>query len=122
MTRTAYVLLADAQQRARIDAALVRCVDRVVWLDAIDALPAHAAHDEQDCLILSVEAAQPDAVKAIGQLRGRGNTIAVIALGSHTAFRQAIDIARIDGTDVLESPVSDRELRQAVKRMCRPRP
>lgn len=122
MTRTAYVLLADARQRARVDAALLRCVDRVVQLDAIEALPDRAADGEHDCLIVSAEAAEPDVVKTIGALRDRGNTIAVIALGSHAAFRQAIDIARFDGTDVLESPVSDRELRQAVRRMCRPRP
>lgn len=122
MTRTAYVLLADARQRTRIDAALVHCVDRVVQLDGIDALPARAADNEQDCLIVSAESAEPDVVKTIGALRDRGNTIAVIALGSHAAFRQAVDIARFDGTDVLESPVTDRELRRAVRRMCGPRP
>lgn len=121
MTRTAYVLLAGAEERARVDAALARCVDRVVFLDAIDALPTQADEGEQDCLILSAEAAEPGPVKVIGELRERGNTIAVIALGSHAAFRQAVEIARMEATDVLESPVSDRELRQAVKRMCKVR-
>lgn len=116
MPTTAYVLLADAQQRARVDAALARWVDRIVFLDAIDALPPGAG--EQDCLIVSVDATEPDAVKAIGELRGRGNPIGVVALGSHAEFRRSVDIARIAGTDVLESPVSDRELRRAVQRMC----
>jgi FixJ family two-component response regulator len=121
MSTTAYVLLADAQQRARIDTALARCVDRVVFLDTIDALPSAAAEGGSACLIVSVDAAVPDAVKTIGDLRVRGNPIGVIALGSHATFRQAVDIARIAGTDVLECPVSDRELRRAVQRMCAPR-
>lgn len=122
MRKTAYVLLADAAERARIDAALERCVDRVVFLGAIDELPAHSAGDEAGCLILSAEPPETDAVKTIGALRRQGNGIPVIALGSHAAFRQAVHIARMEATDVLERPVSDRELQQAVRRMCRAHP
>lgn len=122
MKRTAYVLLADAADRARIDGALARCVDRIVFLGAIDELPAHPAGDEANCLILSAEPPETDAVKTIDALRRHGNGIPVIALGSHAAFRQAVHIARMDATDVLERPVSDRELQQAVRRMCRARP
>ena len=119
MRKTAYVLLSDAAERAWIDAALQRCVDRIVFLDGVEGLPVRTADDEADCLIVSAEPVEQGVVKALGKLRESGNTIAVIALGSHAAFRQAIDIARMDSTDVLERPVSDRELRQAVKRMCR---
>lgn len=122
MKRTAYVLLADAAERARIDAALVRCVDRIVFVAGIDELPEQPAGDEADCLILSAEPPEADAVKTIDALRRHGNSIPVIALGSHAAFRQAVHIARMDATDVLERPVSDRELQQSVRRMCRMRP
>jgi len=122
MKRTAYVLLADANERARIDAALARCVDRIVFVAGIDELPAQPAADEADCLILSADPLEVDAVTAIDALRRQGNGIPVIALGSHAAFRQAVHIARMDATDVLERPVSDRELRRAVQRMCRAHP
>lgn len=121
MRKTAYVLLSDAAERAWIDAALQRCVDRVVFLDGVASLPVRADEDEAECLIVSVEPVEHGVVKTIGDLRGSGNTIAVIALGSHAAFRQAIDIARMHATDFLERPVSDHELRQAVKHMCKVR-
>jgi DNA-binding NtrC family response regulator len=42
----------------------------------------------------------------------------VIVLGSHHAFRTAVDIARLEATDFLERPVSVRQLRAAVRRAC----
>jgi FixJ family two-component response regulator len=42
----------------------------------------------------------------------------VIVLGSHGAFRTAVDIARFAATDFLERPVSARQLRAAVCRAC----
>lgn len=44
--------------------------------------------------------------------------VPVIVLGPHTAFRSAIDIARLDATDFLERPVSMRQLHAAVCRAC----
>jgi FixJ family two-component response regulator len=41
-----------------------------------------------------------------------------IVLGPHSAFRTAVDIARLDATDFLERPVSESELRRAVRRAC----
>ena len=48
-------------------------------------------------------------MQLIADLRDQGNSIAVIALGSHAVFRTAIDIARMDATDFLERPLSERE-------------
>jgi len=45
-------------------------------------------------------------------------SLPVIALGPHTAFREAVDIARLEGTDFLERPVTARQLRAAVRRAC----
>jgi DNA-binding NtrC family response regulator len=42
----------------------------------------------------------------------------VIVLGSHRAFRTAVNIARLEATDFLERPVSARQLRAAVRRAC----
>jgi FixJ family two-component response regulator len=117
MATTVYVLDPDPVERARIGAALASHVDAVVFLDDIGALPAHPG--ENACLLVSAEAAEPGAVAIIRELRRCGNMIAVIALGSHAAFRSAIDIARMEATDFLERPVSDRDLRRAVRRAAK---
>ena len=40
----------------------------------------------------------------------------MIVLGPHSAFRTAVDIARLTRTDFLERPVSVRQLRAALRR------
>lgn len=119
MGTTVYVLDPDPDERTRIAAALTSHVDAVAFLDDIDALPAHPG--EGACLLVSAEPAESEAVSIIRELRRRGNMIAVIALGSHAAFRSAIDIARMEATDFLERPVSDRDLRRAVRRAAKER-
>jgi FixJ family two-component response regulator len=122
MATTVYVLDPDAEERKRIGAALAPDVAVLVFLDDISALPAHTAEGECGCLLLSAEAAEPGAVEIVRELRRQGNAIAVIALGSHSAFRSAIDIARMEATDFLERPVSVRDLRRAVRRVCKALP
>jgi DNA-binding NtrC family response regulator len=118
MRKTVYVVVADATERTWINSALAKCVDRVVFLEDTGALPTHLAPNEADCLLISAEPTEHGAVNAIRELRAKGNTIAAIALGSDAVFRSAVDIARMQWTDFLEQPVSDRELQQAVLRMC----
>ncbi len=38
-------------------------------------------------------------------------------LGPHSAFRTAVDVARLDGTDFLERPVSAQRLRAALRKV-----
>jgi FixJ family two-component response regulator len=42
--------------------------------------------------------------------------LAVIVLGPPSAFRMAVDIARLERTDFLERPVTGRQLRAAVRK------
>ena len=116
MGRTVYVLLSDAKEREWVKATLPKKMGQVVSLDDIGELPSDAPSGNA-CLIVSAEPIEDGAVKLINELRDHGSAIAVIALGSHAVFRVAVDIARMDGTDFLERPVSDRELLQAVQRV-----
>jgi len=116
MGRTVYVLLPDASEREWVKATLPKKMGQVVSLDDVGELPPDAPSGNA-CLIVSAEPIEDGAVKLINDLRDHGSTIAVIALGSHAVFRVAVDIARMDGTDFLERPVSDRELLQAVQRV-----
>lgn len=116
MGRTVYVLLPDAREREWIKATLAKQAARVVLLDDIGQLPSGDTSDGNACLIVSAEPLEDCAVQLIADLRDQGNSIAVIALGSHAVFRTAIDIARMDATDFLERPLSERELLQAVQR------
>ena len=54
----------------------------------------------------------------VRDLRSLGTLTPVIVLGSHTAFRTAVEIARFPATDFLERPVSAHQLRAAVLRAC----
>ena len=116
MGRTVYVLLPDAREREWVKATLAKKMGRVVC-STTSASCRRTRRVGNACLIVSAEPIEDGAVKLINELRDQGNAIAVIALGSHAVFRVAIDIARMDGTDFLERPVSDRELLQAVQRI-----
>ena len=57
-------------------------------------------------------------LKLVRELRDRGATLPVIVLGPYSAFRTAVEIARLEATDFLERPVSARQLRTAVSKAC----
>jgi FixJ family two-component response regulator len=115
---TVYVIDPDPVERKWIESVLARSVEAVVCLESVDSLladpPAGAA-----CLITSAEPGEQGALEILLSLRRRGMNMPVIALGPHTAFRTAVDIARVNATDFLERPISDRELRAAVRRACK---
>ena len=50
-------------------------------------------------------------------LRRRGEMLPVVMLGPHSAFRTAVDVARLSATDFLERPVSAQRLRAALLRV-----
>lgn len=61
--------------------------------------------------------AEPDAgatLQLVRDVRRCAPALPVIVLGSHSAFRTAVDIARLPATDFLERPVSSRQLRLAI--------
>lgn len=118
---TVYVLESDPAERSWLASALDGIGDAQVFLDAgaalLDRLPLPAG----DCLVCGTEAGGAPAVDLVRTLRQRGETFPVVVIGPITAFRAAVDIARLEGTDFLERPVSTQRLRGALRRMgCDP--
>jgi len=70
------------------------------------------------CLILTADKDETATLHLIREIRRLGNDIPVVVLGPHSAFRIAVEIARLEATDFLERPVSVRQLRSAVRRAC----
>lgn len=81
-----------------------------------DAATLLARVSEGSCLIASAEPDEAATLKLVRDLRGRGAMLPVIVLGPHSAFRMAVDIARLENTDFLERPVIVRQLRAAVRK------
>ena len=116
MSITVYVVGFKADERAWIESALGRSVDAVVFVDDGEALLARSPSGPGQCLIASADVDGAATLRLVRELRQRGIALPVIVLGPHTAFRTAVDIARLEATDFLERPVSVRELRAAVRR------
>jgi FixJ family two-component response regulator len=119
MVTTVYVVDPDPDERTWIQSVLARSVDAVVFLDDASALLTHPPGCEDACLVASAEPDEAATLKLVRDLRGAGATFPVIVLGPHSAFRTAVDIARLEATDFLERPVSARQLRTAVSKACK---
>ena len=119
MPITVYVIDPDPDERTWIESALAPSVDAVVVLDDGAALLARLPAGEGACLIATAEPDETATLELVRELRGRGATLPVIVLGPHSAFRTAVDIARLEATDFLERPVSARQLRAAVSKACK---
>ena len=72
------------------------------------------AEESQACLVAFAEPDADAALVLVRELRRRAPTLPVIVLGPHSAFRMAVNVARLPATDFLERPVSSRQLRVAV--------
>lgn len=118
MATTVYVVDPDPDERKWIESVLAPTVEAVVFLDDAAALLAHQPIRADACLVAATEPCGAGALELVRELRRRGASLPVIALGPHTAFRAAVDIARLEGTDFLERPVTARQLRAAVRRAC----
>lgn len=116
MPTTVYVIEPDPDEQLWIRSALASSVDAIVFLDDCAALLASPPPAEGACVIASAEPDQTATLKLVRDLRSSGAKLPVIVLGSHTAFRLAVDIARLAATDFLERPVSIRQLRGAVRK------
>ena len=117
MPVTVYVIEPDTVERQRLSRALAHLSDSVVMLDdGVESLLADPPHGPA-CLVAAIDpedAAQT--LEHVRRLRDAGLTLPVIALGPHSAFRTAVDIARLAQTDFLERPVSAHRLRSAVNK------
>lgn len=119
MPITVYVIDPDPNERTWIQSALAPVAGTVVVLDDGAALLARPPVCEGACLVASTEPDNTATLKLVRDLRDRGATLPVIVLGPHSAFRTAVDIARLEATDFLERPVSARQLRAAVSKACK---
>jgi FixJ family two-component response regulator len=118
MPTTVYVVEPDPGERAWIQSSLGRSVDAVVFIEDAAALLAEVPGADGACLIASAERDGAATLGLVRELRARGAMLPVVVLGSHSAFRTAVDIARLPATDFLERPVSARQLRAAVRHAC----
>ena len=118
MPITVYVVDSHQDERAWVEAALIPAVGAVVFLEVESPLLMSLLQTPDSCLLTSADANEAATLHLVREIRSAGAGIPVIVLGPHTAFRTAIDIARLDATDFLERPVSVRQLRAAVCRAC----
>ena len=118
MGTSVFVIDPDLEERTRIESALRPGGASVVFVADGADLIACAPSCESACLIASAEPDEAATLELVRELRRRRMVLPVIVLGSHSAFRTAVDIARLDGTDFLERPVSARDLQRAVRKAC----
>ena len=90
----------------------------LVFLDDGAALLARLPAQRGDCLLCGADADASAALELVRGLRGRGEPLPVVVIGPHSAFRAAVDVARLAGTDFLERPVSAPRLHGALRRAC----
>lgn len=117
MPTVAYAVIADPHDRAWIESTLAPSIGLVFVDDGPDLL-ARMPRGPGHCLIISGDQDGTAALRLVRDLRNSANTLPVIVLGPHTAFRTAVALARFDATDFLERPVSVRQLRASVRRAC----
>ncbi|MGR4870432.1 response regulator [Variovorax sp. LARHSF232] len=115
MPITAYVVAAEAAERTWIDAALAQGsgIDIVFSDDGaslLDRLPTGLS-----CVIAMADLDEAATLALVQELKRRDAKLPVIVLGPHSAFRTAVEIARLPATDFLERPVSAHQLRAAVR-------
>lgn len=111
-----FVIDPDLEERKRIETALAPSGASLVFFEDDAGLLAALPAAELTCLIASAEIHGTATLELVRELRRRGITTPVIVLGSHTAFRTAIDLARLEATEFLERPISVWELQRAVRR------
>jgi FixJ family two-component response regulator len=114
-----FVLDPDPVERNWIAAALAPAAGSVAFLGRVEDVLHQCSGAGEACVIAFADQDAAGAVELVRSLRGAGCAIPAIILGPHSAFRSAIDIARLDATDFLERPVTERQLRAAVDRACR---
>ena len=119
MPTSAYVVVADTHDRAWLASALTHdLVDSVTYANDDAAQIAALPGGPGRCLILTADKDETATLHLIREIRRLGNDIPVVVLGPHSAFRIAVEIARLEATDFLERPVSVRQLRSAIRRAC----
>ena len=120
MFNTVYVLERDPAECRWIESALAGQVRTLVFLQDGATLPDWLAAQGGDCLLCGTEPDASLALELVRSLRRHGQALPVVMIGPHSAFRTAVDVARLAGTDFLERPVSAQRLRAALHRLTAP--
>lgn len=117
MSQTVYVLEADPLERRWIEQALATSERTLVFIDDGDSLFARLPARAGDCLICDTEPDAAAALELVRRLRRRGERLPVVVMGPHSAFRTAVDVARLEATDFIERPSSAQRLRAALQKV-----
>lgn len=117
MIDTVYVLERDADECRWIESALAGQVRKLIFLDDGRTLPDWLWLQGGDCLLCGAEPDANAALELVRSLRRQGQALPVVMIGPHSAFRTAVELARLPGTDFLQHPVSAQRLRAALRRL-----
>lgn len=114
MPATVFVISPDNGNSGWITSALASTAYVVEFVEDRAALFARLPAEQVACLVTFAEPDADAALQLVREVRRRVPGLPVIVLGPHSAFRTAVNIARLPATDFLELPVSSRQLRQAI--------
>ncbi|TXH60532.1 MAG: response regulator [Burkholderiaceae bacterium] len=117
MFNTVYVLERDPAECRWIESALAGQVRKLIFLEDGATLLDWLATQGGDCLLCGAEPDASVALELVRRLRRHGQALPVVVIGPHSAFRTAVDVARLNGTDFLERPVSAQRLRAALRKV-----
>lgn len=117
MFNTVYVLERDADECRWIETALAGQVRQLVFLSDGAMLADWLVAQGGDCLLCGTEPDAAAALELVRALRRRGDMLPVVMMGPHSAFRTAVELARLRATDFLERPLSAQRLRAALQRV-----
>jgi DNA-binding NtrC family response regulator len=117
MFNTVYVLERDLAECRWIESALAGQVRKLIFLEDGTTLLDRLAAQGGDCLLCGSEPDASVALELVRRLRRHGQALPVVVIGPHSAFRTAVDVARLNGTDFLERPVSAQRLRAALRKV-----
>ena len=117
MFNTVYVLERDPAECRWIESVLKGQVRTLIFLEDGATLLDWLAAQGGDCLLCGVEPDASVVLELVRSLRRYGQALPVVVLGPHSAFRAAVDVARLSGTDFLQRPVSAQRLRAALHKV-----
>lgn len=114
MPVTVLVIDPDGTNSRWIASALASTDYVVEFLEGRKALFALMPAAPATCLVAFTEPDTDATLQLVREVRQHTSELPVLVLGLYSAFRTAVDIARLPGTDFLELPVSSRQLRTAI--------
>ena len=114
MPAAVLVIDPDDGNRGWIASALASADYVVEFVGDEAALFARLPSAQPACLVAFAEPDAHAALQLVRVVRRSFPHLPVIVLGPHSAFRTAVDIARLPATDFLELPVSGRQLCLAI--------